>query len=102
MRLNLLHILSVMLIFAGCAGSKIKAPDAPIVKRVNDSTIDSTGTSNKQTTSVLDTASISSLSAATNLLLCAIDNYISVAPESKRLPEIIMLKGHTYYNNTIS
>jgi TolA-binding protein len=101
MRLNLLLILYVMLIVAGCAGPKIKAPDAPIVNRVNDSSIDSTGTGNKQTTSVLDTASISSLSAATNLLLSAIDNYITVAPESKRLPEIIMLKGHTYYNNKI-
>jgi TolA-binding protein len=41
------------------------------------------------------------LSKATRLLLQAVDNYIEILPTNKKIPEIMMLKGHTYYNNQL-
>ncbi|MFH0921237.1 MAG: tetratricopeptide repeat protein [Fibrobacterota bacterium] len=47
----------------------------------------------------LEKESFDRLSSATKLLLQAVDNYIEVLPTQKRVSEVLMLKGHTFYNN---
>ncbi|OGJ86845.1 MAG: hypothetical protein A2268_14330 [Candidatus Raymondbacteria bacterium RifOxyA12_full_50_37] len=49
----------------------------------------------------IDSLTIGKLSKATQLLLRAVDNYVEILPNSKRSSEVIMLKGHTFYNNKL-
>ncbi|OGS37575.1 MAG: hypothetical protein A2293_00200 [Elusimicrobia bacterium RIFOXYB2_FULL_49_7] len=49
----------------------------------------------------LSQTELNRLSEATKLLLQTIDNYVEVLPSGAKTPEIVMLKGHTFYNNKL-
>ncbi len=106
MKLMLLLLAASMFLISACAStgsSTTSTPKAPhqIISRDYDKPIDSIGNRIDSPKKLLDTSSISKLSTATRLLLSTIDNYVEVAPESKRIPEVMILKGHTYYNNRL-
>ncbi|MBL8025160.1 MAG: tetratricopeptide repeat protein, partial [Fibrobacteres bacterium] len=104
MHTNTIILISALcIIISGCAGTAKNSatkPSGPITEKRYSGKIDSTGRDSLNDKGI-DTASVQKLSAATQLLLGAINNYIDVVPTSKRIPEIIMLKGHTYYNNRL-
>jgi TolA-binding protein len=52
-------------------------------------------------TAPLDSTLFRSLSPATKLLLNSLDNYLEVDPQSDKVRQILLLRGHTFYNNSL-
>ena len=88
------------LLLSACAGSaKVKkAEPVPGAAAKTDSAA-SKSAAPKDSAALADSVSVSKLSEATKLLLSAVDNYVQILPNNKRTPEVLMIKGHTFYNN---
>ena len=95
------------LVSSGCAGAKKKEPVTQAAAKPDSAAVaaaraaDSAGKAAARRTDSLRLTQqeMSRLSEATKVLLQAIDNYVEVLPAHIKTPEIVMLKGHTLYNN---
>lgn len=81
--------------------SSEQKPSAPEQTTPQTSATDSASLPKKPDSVRLSPEEMGKLSDANKLLLQAIDNYIAVLPSHTKTPEIMMLKGHTFYNNRL-
>ncbi len=93
-------------ILAGCAAHKKVPPSPaspktgeqltsqPLQKNTSDETKPSSDSASQQ-------KRISSLSPASQLMLAACDNYLSVNPESQKVAEVLVIKASLLYNNKL-
>ncbi len=94
--------LFLAILLTACAGpAKVKKDVAisPVPAKTTSDTTKALEKPVKDSTEALDSAALNRLSDATKLLLNAIDNYVQILPNNKKTPEVIMIKGHTFYNN---
>jgi len=90
-----------VMLFASCGAAKGKVAPALVPALPVKQIVKKVPTLNFGPVKTLDDASLKRLTEGTQVLLAAIDNYIELSPESKRTPEIFLLKGHTLYNNKL-
>lgn len=88
-----------MLLCFGCATAPSRSKPSVSQERAPTGTIDSTAKAAQRQKA--DSTARSALSPASELLIKACDNYLSLNPESPKTADVLTIKASLYYNNKL-
>jgi tetratricopeptide (TPR) repeat protein len=92
--------LAAMLLCVGCATAPSRSKPSVLQERApTTGRVDSTAKAAQQ--KMADSTARNALSPASELLIKACDNYLSLNPESSKTADVLTIKASLYYNNKL-